>query len=71
MNSAEKEEYLREYEVLKKNGNTLGPELTEIGAKLPAAAIDRTIAVGPSFMPSYDLSAEEQRELVKFLASLQ
>jgi menaquinol-cytochrome c reductase cytochrome b/c subunit len=53
------------------NGNTLAPELTDIGARLPAAAIERTIEIGPSFMPQYDLSPEKQEELVRFLASLQ
>jgi menaquinol-cytochrome c reductase cytochrome b/c subunit len=53
------------------NGNELAPELTDIGAKLPAQAIERTIEVGPSFMPAYDLPPEKQEELVRFLASLQ
>ena len=53
------------------NGNALAPELTEIGAKLPAGAIERTIEIGPSFMPEYQLSPEKQEELVRFLASLQ
>ena len=53
------------------NGNVLAPELTEIGAKLPAAAIERTIQIGPSFMPQYELSQEKLDEAVKFLASLQ
>jgi menaquinol-cytochrome c reductase cytochrome b/c subunit len=52
------------------NGNTLAPELTEIGAKLPASAIERTIEIGPSFMPEYDLPEDKKRELVEFLASL-
>jgi menaquinol-cytochrome c reductase cytochrome b/c subunit len=53
------------------NGNELAPELTEIGATLPAQAIERTIEIGPGFMPSYDLSPEKQEELVRFLSSLQ
>ena len=52
------------------SGGTLGPELTEIGAKLPASAIERTIEIGPSFMPEYDLPEDKKRELVEFLASL-
>ena len=52
------------------NGNTLAPDLTEIGAKLPAAAIDRTLEVGPSFMPQYQLPEQQREELVRFLASL-
>jgi menaquinol-cytochrome c reductase cytochrome b/c subunit len=53
------------------NGNTLAPELTEIGAKLPASGIERTIQIGPSFMPEYQLPQEKLNEAVKFLASLQ
>jgi menaquinol-cytochrome c reductase cytochrome b/c subunit len=53
------------------NGNTLAPELTDIGAKLPAAAIERTIRVGPSFMPQYELPQEKLDAAVQFLASLE
>jgi quinol-cytochrome oxidoreductase complex cytochrome b subunit len=53
------------------NGNTLAPELTEIGATLPADAIERTLQTGPSFMPSYELPPQKQKALVEFLASLQ
>ena len=52
------------------NGNALAPELTEIGAKLPATAIERTIEIGPSFMPPYDIPEKQKQEVVKFLASL-
>jgi len=53
------------------NGNSLGPELTHIGAKLPAPAIRRTVEVGPSFMPPYaDLPPEKFDELIRFLSSL-
>jgi quinol-cytochrome oxidoreductase complex cytochrome b subunit len=53
------------------NGNSLAPDLTHIGAKLPAPAIQRTIDVGPSFMPSYaDLPPQKKEELIAFLASL-
>ena len=55
------------------NGNDgPGPELTEIGAKLPAAAIERTLINPSGSMPSYaDLPPEKFDSLVKFLASLQ
>jgi quinol---cytochrome c reductase cytochrome c subunit, bacillus type len=54
------------------NGNTLAPELTEIGAKLPAAAIERTLLNPSGIMPQYgDLPEEKRDNLVKFLASLQ
>jgi quinol-cytochrome oxidoreductase complex cytochrome b subunit len=53
------------------NGNTLGPNLTHIGAKLPAPAIARTVKVGPSFMPSYaDLPKDKFDDLILFLSSL-
>lgn len=52
------------------NGNTLGPELTEIGSKLPANAIERTIRIGPSFMPAYDLPEDQRKAMAQFLASL-
>ena len=53
------------------NGNTLAPNLTHIGAKLPAPAIARTVQVGPSFMPSYaDLPKDKFKDLVLFLSSL-
>jgi menaquinol-cytochrome c reductase cytochrome b/c subunit len=54
------------------NGNTLAPELTEIGAKLPAAAIERTLLNPSGIMPKYDqLPQEKLDNLVNFLASLQ
>jgi menaquinol-cytochrome c reductase cytochrome b/c subunit len=54
------------------NGNTLAPELTEIGAKLPAAAIKRTLLNPSGIMPQYkDLPQEKLDNLVNFLASLQ
>jgi quinol---cytochrome c reductase cytochrome c subunit, bacillus type len=54
------------------NGNTLAPELTEIGAKLPAAAIQRTLLNPSGIMPQYgNLPQEKLDNLVKFLASLQ
>jgi menaquinol-cytochrome c reductase cytochrome b/c subunit len=54
------------------NGNTLAPELTDIGAKLPAAAIERTLLNPSGIMPQYsNLPQEKLDNLVKFLASLQ
>src|SRR5688500_7386914 len=44
------------------NGNTLGPELTEIGAKLPAPAIDRTLVNPTSPMPSYQSMQQNEPE---------
>lgn len=54
------------------NGNDgPGPELTEIGDKLPRSAIARSLEVGPGIMPSYsNLPPEKQNELTAFLASL-
>lgn len=59
--------------IFETNGNDgPGPELTDIGAKLPAPAIARSLEVGPGIMPSYaDLDPEKFDELVAFLASLQ
>ena len=55
------------------NGNDgPGPELTEIGSKLPAEAIKRTLINPSGIMPQYgDLPPEKFDSLVKFLASLQ
>ncbi|MQA76486.1 MAG: c-type cytochrome, partial [Solirubrobacterales bacterium] len=55
------------------NGNDgPGPELTHIGAKLPAQAIQRTLINPSGIMPPYgDLPPEKFDSLVKFLASLQ
>jgi menaquinol-cytochrome c reductase cytochrome b/c subunit len=55
------------------NGNDgPGPELTEIGAKLPAEAIRRTLINPSGVMPPFgDLPKEKFDNLVKFLASLQ
>jgi menaquinol-cytochrome c reductase cytochrome b/c subunit len=57
------------------NGNHgPGPELSEIGARLPAPAIERTLVNPTAPMPSYASLEENQpekfRELVEFLASL-
>jgi menaquinol-cytochrome c reductase cytochrome b/c subunit len=56
------------------NGNTLGPELTDIGDRLGRDAIARTLVNPTSPMPSYSKLREENPEqfdqLVKFVASL-
>jgi menaquinol-cytochrome c reductase cytochrome b/c subunit len=59
----------------KENGNHgPGPELSEIGARLPAPAIERTLINPTAPMPSYASLRENQpekfNELVEFLASL-
>ncbi len=55
-------------------GGVLGPDLTEIGARLPEAAIARSLEVGPGIMPSYTALAESDPEayqdLLGYLASL-
>jgi hypothetical protein len=55
------------------NGNDgPGPELTDIGSKLPRAAIARTLVNPSGIMPPYaDLPEEKFDSLVNFLASLQ
>jgi menaquinol-cytochrome c reductase cytochrome b/c subunit len=57
---------------LGENGNDgPGPELTEIGDKLPREAIARSLEVGPGIMPSYqNLPPKKFEELTAFLASL-
>ena len=57
---------------LGENGNDgPGPELTEIGSKIPREAIARSLEVGPGIMPSYgDLSPQQAEDLTSFLASL-
>ena len=54
------------------NGNDgPGPELTDIGAKLYPAAIERTLENPTAPMPSYrNLPAEKKEALVQFLAQL-
>jgi hypothetical protein len=57
------------------NGNAgPGPQLTEIGARLPAPAIARSLEIGPDIRPSYaGLKASDPdkfKDLVLFLASL-
>jgi menaquinol-cytochrome c reductase cytochrome b/c subunit len=56
------------------NGNTLGPNLTEIGARLGPDAIARTLVNPTSPMPSYAALQKENPEqfnkLVEYVASL-
>jgi menaquinol-cytochrome c reductase cytochrome b/c subunit len=54
------------------NGNDgPGPELTEIGQRLPREAIVRSLQVGPGIMPSYaSLPPQKLNDLADFLASL-
>ena len=56
------------------NGNTLGPNLTEIGARLGPDAIARTLVNPTSPMPSYQSLEQENPEqfdkLVEYVASL-
>jgi menaquinol-cytochrome c reductase cytochrome b/c subunit len=50
---------------------TLGPDLTHIGSKLPAPAIERTLRNPTAPMPSYaDLPPEKFDALVQYLAAL-
>jgi mono/diheme cytochrome c family protein len=55
------------------NGNDgPGPELSDIGSKLPAQAIERTLVNPSGIMPEYgNLPPEKFDALVRFLASLQ
>jgi quinol---cytochrome c reductase cytochrome c subunit, bacillus type len=56
------------------NGNTLGPNLTNIGDRLGRQAIARTLLNPPSFMPNFSrLQKEKPQEfdqLVRYVASL-
>jgi menaquinol-cytochrome c reductase cytochrome b/c subunit len=54
------------------NGNDgPGPDLSEIGSKIPQEAIARSLEVGPGIMPAYgDLPQQKQEDLTAFLASL-
>jgi menaquinol-cytochrome c reductase cytochrome b/c subunit len=56
----------------KENGNSgPGPQLTKIGARLPAQAIARTLQNPTAPMPSYrDLPPEKFKNLVAFLSQL-
>jgi menaquinol-cytochrome c reductase cytochrome b/c subunit len=54
------------------NGNNgPGPELTHIGARIPRAAIIRSLQIGPGIMPSYKaLPPKKLNDLANFLSSL-
>jgi menaquinol-cytochrome c reductase cytochrome b/c subunit len=54
------------------NGNNgPGPELTHIAARIPRAAILRSVEIGPGIMPSFrDLPQKKKEELADFLSSL-
>ena len=56
------------------NGNTLGPNLTEIGDRLGKDAIARTLVNPTSPMPSYSTLREDHPEqfeqMVEFVSSL-
>ena len=56
------------------NGNTLGPNLTEIGDRLGRDAIARSLVNPPGFMPSYtdlrDENPEQFEQVVDYIASL-
>src|SRR4029079_17327851 len=54
------------------NGNDgPGPDLTEIGQRLPREAITRSLQVAPGIIPSYaNLPPQKLNDLADFLASL-
>jgi mono/diheme cytochrome c family protein len=54
------------------NGNDgPGPELTDIGARLPREAIERTLINPTAPMPSFETMPDEQRDvMVEFLSQL-
>ncbi len=48
-----------------------GPELTHIGARIPRAAIIRSVEIGPNIMPSFrELPKKKLNEIADFLSSL-
>jgi quinol-cytochrome oxidoreductase complex cytochrome b subunit len=57
---------------LGENGNNgPGPELTQIGDRIPRAAIIRSVEIGPGIMPSFrELSPKKLNEVADFLSSL-
>ncbi len=57
---------------LGENGNNgPGPELTHIGARIPRAAIVRSLEIGPGIMPSFrELPQKKLNQLADFLSSL-
>jgi quinol-cytochrome oxidoreductase complex cytochrome b subunit len=54
------------------NGNgALGPDLTEVGARIPRNAILRSLVAGPGIMPSFEnLGQKKLNEVADFLAYL-
>ncbi|MFP5362035.1 MAG: c-type cytochrome, partial [Thermoleophilia bacterium] len=53
------------------NGGTLGPDLTDIGDRLPRQAIARTLVNPTAPMPAYtELDEQKRDDLVEFLAQL-
>ena len=53
------------------NGNTIAPDLSTIGDRLPRQAISRTLVNPTEPMPRYDeLSTKKREDLVEFLAQL-
>jgi mono/diheme cytochrome c family protein len=54
------------------NGNgTLGPDLTQVGARIPRNAILRSLKAGPGIMPAFqNLGNRKLSEVADFLASL-
>lgn len=49
----------------------LGPDLTEIGTKIPRAAIKQSLEIGPGIMPSFrGLGQEDLDAVADYLASL-
>jgi menaquinol-cytochrome c reductase cytochrome b/c subunit len=57
--------------IIGENGNNgPGPDLTHIGARIPRAAIIRSLEIGPGIMPSFqDLPPKKLNALADFLAS--
>ncbi len=60
--------------VIGENGNAIGPELTDVGARLPRQAIARTLLNPTAPMPTYQelqqKDPEKFQDVVDFLASL-
>ena len=54
------------------NGNgTLGPNLTQVGARIPRNAILRSLRAGPGIMPAFnDLPPRKLKTIADYLASL-
>ena len=54
------------------NGNAgPGPQLTQIGARIPRSAILRSLVAGPGIMPSFQgLGQKKLNEVADYLASL-